>query len=154
YRHLNLAGAAVELGDAGVHLLADRKAFGPLFAAIAPPICALYESGEVGAREFRPQAAFPDLRDPARDARAPLDVAGAFGRERIAFELLDAERNALFLDIDVKHLGANLVALLVFLDDLFAGPLPIEVGKMDHAVHVAVEAEEEAELRLVLDLAF
>ena len=84
----------------------------------------------------------PFLRSPA-----------ALGGERIAFELLDAERDALLLDVDVEHLGAHLVAFLVLLDDLLAGTLPVEVGEVDHAVDVAVEAEEQAELGLVLDLA-
>src|SRR5439155_1751885 len=43
---------------------------------------------------------------------------------------------------------------LVLVDDLLAGALPVEIGEMHHAVHVAVEAEEQAELGLVLDLAF
>src|SRR5208337_328551 len=57
------------------------------------------------------------------------------------------------LDVDVEHLGAHPVALLVVLDRLFARTRPVEVGEMDHAVDVAVEADEEAELGLVLDLA-
>ena len=90
----------------------------------------------------------------AGDDAALLDVARALGGERIAFELLDAERDALLLDVDVEHLGAHLVALLVLLDHLLAGTLPVEIGEMDHAVDIAVEAEEQAELGLVLDLAF
>ena len=78
---------------------------------------------------------------------------GSLGRERIALELFDAERNALLLDVYVEHLGVDLVALLVLVDDLLARPLPVEVGEMDHAVHIAVEPEEQAELGLVLDLA-
>ena len=88
----------------------------------------------------------------AGDDRALLEIAG-FG-ERIALELLDAERDALLLDIDVEHLRLDHVALLVVLDDLLARTLPVEVGEVDHAVDVAVEAEEQAELGLVLDLAF
>ncbi len=45
------------------------------------------------------------------------------------------------------------VALLVLFDDLLARTLPVEVGQMDHAVDVAVEAQEQAEFGLVLDLA-
>src|SRR5438552_617163 len=67
---------------------------------------------------------------------------------------LAAERDALLLDIHVEHPGADLVALLVILHRLLAGLGPVEVGEMDHAVDVAVEADEQAELGLVLDLAF
>ena len=73
---------------------------------------------------------------------------------RVAAELLDAERDALLLDVDVEHLRLDHVALLVLLDHLLARTLPVEVGEVDHAVDVAVEAEEQAELGLVLDLAF
>ena len=45
------------------------------------------------------------------------------------------------------------VAPLVLLDDLLARTVPVEVGEVDHAVDVAVEADEQAELGLVLDLA-
>ena len=68
--------------------------------------------------------------------------------------MLDAERDALLLDVDVEHLRLDRVALLVFLDHLLARTLPVEIGEVDHAVHVTVEAEEQAELGLVLDLAF
>src|SRR5208283_4324636 len=68
-------------------------------------------------------------------------------------ELFDAERNALLLDIDVEHLRLGLVALLVLLDDLLAGAFPVEIGEMHHAVDIAVETKEQAELGLVLDFA-
>src|SRR6185369_1465958 len=74
--------------------------------------------------------------------------------ERIRLELLDAERDALLLDIDVENLRAHLVALLVLLDHLLARTLPVQIRAVDHSVLVAVEAEEQAELGLVLDLAF
>ena len=57
----DLAGAAVELGDAGVDLLADREALGPLVAAVAGKLAALDEGGEVGADDLHLEAAFLDL---------------------------------------------------------------------------------------------
>src|SRR5580704_895262 len=150
-RHRHLVGAAVKLGDPGVHLLADRKALGALLGAVAGEFRALDEGGEIGADEFHLKARFLDLDDLAGHHRALLDVAGL--GEGIALELLDTERDALLLDVDIEHLGAHLVALLELVDDLLARPLPVEVGEMDHAVDIAVEAEEQAELGLVLDLA-
>ena len=73
--------------------------------------------------------------------------------EGIAADLLDAERDALLLDVDVEHLRLDLVAAIVVLDRLLARTVPVEVGEVDHAVDVAVEADEQAELGLVLDLA-
>src|SRR5260370_29037123 len=92
-RHLDLAGLLVELDDAGVDLLADRKAFGALLRTVAREFRALDEGGEVGTGDLDVDAAFLDVDDLASDHRALLDVAGL--GEGIAFELLDAERDAL-----------------------------------------------------------
>src|SRR5580693_6665046 len=51
-RDRHLVGAAVELGDAGIHLLADRKALGALLGAVAGKFRALDEGGEIGADEL------------------------------------------------------------------------------------------------------
>ncbi len=150
-RDLHLVGAAIELDDAGIDLLADRKALGPLLAPVARQLGSLDEGGEVGADDVHVDAAFLHVGHLAGHHRALLDVAG--GIHRVAIELLDAERDALLLDVDVEHLGADPVALLVLLDDLLARTLPVEVGEVHHAVDIAVEAEEQTELGLVLDLA-
>ena len=60
-RDADLVGLAVELGDAGVDLLADREALGALVAAVAREIGALDEGGEVGADDLDVDAAFLDL---------------------------------------------------------------------------------------------
>src|SRR5262249_5272557 len=142
---------AVELRDASVDLLADRETFGALLGTVASKLRALDEGGEVGPDQLDLKAGLLHLEDLARHNGALLDVADL--RKRIAFELLHAQRNALLLDVDVKHLGPYLVALLEIVDDLLAWALPVEIGEVDHAVNVAVEPEEQAELGLVLDLA-
>src|ERR1700722_4126587 len=85
----DLVAAAVELGDPGIDLLADREPLRPLLAAIARELRALDEGGEIGADDLHIDAGLLDLGDLAGNHRALLDVAGAFGGERIAFELLD-----------------------------------------------------------------
>src|SRR6266436_400882 len=150
-RDLHLAGAAVELDDAGVDFLPDSETLRPLLAAVARQLRALDERGEVGADDLHVDAAFLHLGHLAGHDRAFFELAGAL--RGIARELLDAERDALLLDVDVEHLGSDRVALLVLLDHLLARPLPVEVGEVDHAVDIAVEAEEQPELGLVLDLA-
>ena len=60
--------------------------------------------GEVGADDLRLEAGLLHLGHLAGDDRALLEVAGR-RRDRIAVELLDAERNALLLDVDVEHLA-------------------------------------------------
>ena len=71
----------------------------------------------------------------------------------IATDLLDAERDALLLDVNVEHLGFDDLALLVVLHRLLARTVPVEVGEVDHAVDIVLQPKEQAELGLVLDLA-
>src|SRR5437660_3020134 len=150
-RDLHLAGLLVELDHPRVDLFADGKTLGALVVAIARQLGPLDEGGEVGAGDLDLDAAFLDLEHFAGHHRALLDVARL--GERIAFELLDAERDALLLDIDIEHHGLDHVALLEVVDHLLARKLPVEIGQMDHAVDVALEPEEQTELGLVLDLA-
>src|SRR5436190_6891380 len=150
-RNLHLAGLLIELDHAGIDLLADGETFGALIVAITGQLRPLDEGGEVGARDLHLDAGFLHFEHFASDDRALLDVARL--REGVAFELLDAERDALLFDIDVEHHGLDHVALLEVVDHLLARKLPVEIGQMDHAVDVALEPEEQAELGLVLDLA-
>src|SRR6185312_13328981 len=92
-----------------------------------------------------------------RDGRgheiAALDLRRRTLLERIGRQLLDAERDTLLLDVDVEDAHLDHIALLIGLDGLLAGLLPIEVGEVDHAVDIAGQADEQAELGDVLDLA-
>src|SRR5216684_3851954 len=151
-RDLHLAGLLVELDHACIDLFADGETLGALIVAIAGEFRPLDEGGEVGARDLHLDAGFLHFEHFAGHDRALLDVARL--REGVAFELLDAERDALLLDIDIEHHGLDHVALLEVVDHLLARKLPVEVGQMDHAVDVALEPEEQAEFGLVLDLAF
>src|SRR5215471_2613217 len=150
-RHLDLAGLLVELDDAGIDLLADGEAFGALVVAVTGELGALDEGGEVGTGDLHLDTALLHFEHFAGHDRALLDIARL--GEGVAFELLDAERDTLLLDVHIEHHGLHHVALLVVVDHLLARKLPVEVGEVDHAVDVALEAEEQAELGLVLDLA-
>src|ERR1700761_9632537 len=151
-RDLHLAGLLVELDHPRIDLFADGETLGTLIGALARQFGPLDKGGEVGAGDLDLDAAFLDLEHFAGHHRALLDVAGL--RERIALELLDAERDALLFDIDVEHHGLDHVTLLEVVDHLLARKVTVEVGEMDHAVDVAFEAEEQTELGLVLDFAF
>ena len=120
-------------------------------------LVALDEGGKRRARDLHLDAAVLDLENLAGHRRTLAQVALAvladlLDGERIVGELLDPDGDALLLDIDVQHLGFNRVAFLVVLDRLLAGPIPIEIGEMDHPVDVGVEADEQPKLGLVLDL--
>src|SRR6185312_12229576 len=101
--------------------------------------------------ELHLDAARGDLGDGGSDGQA---LAVGVALHRVAGELLDAERDALLLDVDVQHLGLDHVALVVLGDGFLAGHGPVEVAEVHHAVDVVVEADEQAELGGVLDLAF
>src|SRR5215469_9828461 len=153
-RDRNPARTAVELGDAGVDFLADGEAIGTLLGTVASQLRTFDEGGVLGADDLDLDAALLDLQHLAGDDRAFLEIAGGrIGHHGVLGELLDAERDALLLDINVENLRLHLVALLVFLDDLLARALPVEIGQVNHAVDVAVEAEEQAEFGLVLHFA-
>src|SRR3981189_1443006 len=151
-RDLHLAGLLVELDHPRIDLFAYGEALGTLIGALARQFGPLDEGGEFGASDPDLDATFLHLEHFAGHDRALLDVARL--REGIAFELLDAERDALLFDIDVGRRGLDPVALLEVVDLLLARKLPVEIGQMDHAVDVALETQEQTELGLVLDLAF
>src|ERR1700687_5844074 len=150
-RDLHLAGLLVELDHPRIDLFADGETLGALIGTLARQFGPLDEGGEVGAGDLHLDAAFLHFEHFAGHDRALLDVARL--GEGVAFELLDAERDALLFDIDVEHHGFHHVALLEVVDYLLARKLPVEIGQMDHAVDIALEPEEQAELGLVLDLA-
>src|SRR3954447_6939100 len=150
-RHLDLAGLLVELDHAGIDLLADGEAFGALIVAVTSELRALHERGEVGTGDLHLDAALLHFDHFAGHDRALLDIARL--GEGVAFKLFDSERNTLLLDVHIEHHGLHHVALLVVVDHLLARLLPVEVGEMDHAVDVGLEAQEQTELGLVLDFA-
>ena len=111
----------------------------------------LDEGGDIGAGDLDLDAVLLNLHHLAGDRVALLDALDLL--HRVAGDLLDAERDALLLDVDVEHDSLDQVALLVVLDRFLARAAPVEVGKVDHAVDVALEADEQAEFGDVLDLA-
>src|ERR1700753_1339409 len=151
-RDLNLARLLVELDHPRIDLFAHGETLGALIGALARQFGPLDEGREIGTDDLNLDAAFLHFEHFAGHDRTLLDVARL--GERIALELLDAERDALLFDIDIEHDGLDHVALLEVVDHLLARKLPVEIGQMDHAVDVALETEEQTELGLVLDLAF
>src|ERR1019366_9499885 len=89
-----------------------------------------------------------DVGDLAEQARA-LRVAARDAVPRVVAELLDAERDAVLLGVELQHLG---VELLADRDDLARGPNapPGHVGDVEQAVDAA-EVDEGAVLGDVLD---
>src|SRR5690606_16383330 len=82
-----------------------------------------------------------------------LVVRGREVVERIALELLDAQRDALALGVDRQDDRLDLVTLLEVAHRLFAGNVPGQVGQVHQAVDAAGQADEHAEVGDRLDRA-
>src|SRR5579875_1143921 len=110
-RQRDLAGGAIDRGDLGVDLLADRKPVRALLAAVARQL-GFADKAQHSVADRDLDAALGDAGN-----RAGYHLASAqFGKarlERVGFELFDAEADALLFDIDVKHLGAHHLALVI-----------------------------------------
>src|SRR5690606_36617509 len=144
----------VDGSDAGIHLLADGETLRTLLVAVARQVRALDEGVDVVVDQLHLDAAVLDTGDLAGDDRALAQFArGRRFADGVTTELLDAERDALLLDVHVENLRLHHVAAVVLLDRLLARTVPVQVGEVDHAVDIAVETYEQAELGLVLDLA-
>jgi len=92
----------VEGGHPRIDLLARGEALRPLLRAVAREVRATDEGGEVGIGDPHLEAAFLDVDDLAGHHRALADVARFGVGKRIPADLLDAERDAFFLDIDIE----------------------------------------------------
>src|SRR5690606_10455295 len=150
-READATAVAVDRGDLRVHPFADREPLRTLLAAVARQLGATDEARDVaGQRQL--DAVLVHRRDGAGHHLTPANALER-GLERIVLELLDAEADTLLLHVHVQHLHPDSVAAAVVLDRLLARPLPVEVGEVDHAVDVARQADEQAELGDVLDLA-
>lgn len=71
--------------------------------------------------------------------------------ERIVFQLLDAQGDALALRVDRQDDGFQLVALLEATYGFFADFVPGDVGQVDQAVDTAVQTDEDTEVGDRLD---
>ena len=80
-------------------------------------------------------------------------IALRHARPRILGELLDAERDALVLDVDAEHDRLDVVALLVELGGVLDLLGPVQVGDVHQAVDALVDADEDAEVGDALHLA-
>src|SRR5438477_3394597 len=88
--------------------------------------------------------------DDARDNVA-LVVGRDVVRERIAVELLDAQRNPLALDVDRQHHGFDFLAFAVVAYGRLAGQRPRQIREVHESVDRARQADEHAEVGDRLD---
>jgi hypothetical protein len=84
----------------------------------------------------------------------PEEAGSNTGRRSALFKLLHAKADAFLFDIDVEDDRRNLLTLAVQSQRVFARDAPSDIRHVDHAVDVAIEADEQAEFGGVLDFAF
>ncbi len=73
--------------------------------------------------------------------------------ERVAFQLLDTQRDAFLVGVDAQDHGFDFVALLEVAHRFFAGFRPGQVRQVHQAIDAARQADEHAEVRDGLDRA-
>src|SRR5690606_21541855 len=95
----------IEADDHGIELLTDLEALGALLVAVAAEVGPLDETGGPILADLHFEPAVADFEHRDGDDVVPGDAARAgAGRTAAALELLDAEADALLLDVDVEHL--------------------------------------------------
>jgi hypothetical protein len=127
-----------------------------LLVAVAAEIGALDEAGRAVVADLNLEAAVAHFEHGHGDGLVLVDAGGACAAalgDAAALELLHAEADPLLLDVDVENHGLHRLALAMQVERFLAGHAPGDVRHVDHAVDVAVEADEQAELGRVLDLA-
>src|SRR5690606_14364230 len=146
---------AVEADHHRVDLLPDLEAVRTLLVAVAAEVRALDEAGRtiVAGLDLEPAVADLEHRDGDDVVLAQAARGCGAGRRSALLELLHAEADALLLDVDVQHDRLDLLALAVKRQRVLARDAPGDVRHVDHAVDVAGQADEQAELGRVLDLA-
>ncbi len=146
----NLLLLLVDAEHDGFDFLADRQNVGWTHDALRPGKFGDVDEAFDAFLEFHERAVRNEVGDLAFDLLA--------GREalfdlvpRILLRLLEAERNALFLLVDVEHEDFELLADLEQFARM-AEAAPGHVGDVEQAVH-AVEIDERAEIGEILDRA-
>src|SRR5713101_7106264 len=143
---------AVDVDDHRRDAVAFLEEVAGVLDAVAGDLGRAQVALEVAAqRDDRPLGV--DRLDGARDELALL-VARDEVVDRIAFELLDPERNPLALDVDRQDLRLGLLALLEVAHRLLAGQRPGQVREVHQTVDSALKPDENAEVGDRLDLAF
>ena len=142
-------------------LLPDLEPLGPLLVAITAKVATLDEADRAIVADLHVETSVLHRTNGDGNGVALLYATGSTGacartRRNAAadiLELLHAEADALLLDIDVEDLRRDGLTLAVKRQRLLARNTPCDVRHVDHAIDVALEANEQTELGRVLDFA-
>src|SRR6266545_3810747 len=150
-RERDLPLLKVHVDDLHVDLLALRHDVARVLDALVLHLGDVDEPLDAGL-ELHEGAEVGDLRDLPLHARADRVTLGERG-PRIRLDLLDAEAEPLVLDVDVEHRRLDDVTLLELLAGVLDPLRPRDVGDVHEAVDALLDADEDAEVGDVADLA-
>src|SRR5512139_3669266 len=148
-RQVDHAVLAIDVDDHGFDFVAFLEVAAHVFDAVTRNLGCAQIAFHVAVQLHGGALGFHGL-DGALDDAALL-VAGRVAGQRVAFELLDAERDALALEVDAQHDGFHVLALAEVAHGFFARHAPRQVGQVDQAVDAARQADEHAEVGDRLD---
>src|SRR5690606_26691768 len=148
-RQLDRTRLAIDVDDHGFDVVAGLQHGGGVFHAARRDLGSTQIAFDVD-RQGHDRALGLDRLDHARHHGA-LVVGGNEVVERIAFKLLDAQRDAFLVGIDAQYHGLDFVALLEVAHGFFARFGPGQVGQVHQAVDAAGQTDKYAEVGDRLD---
>src|SRR5205823_5080895 len=150
-RERHLALVRVHVDDLHVQLVAFLHHVAGVLHALVAKLADVHEALDSGL-DLHEGAEVGHLGDLALHAAADRVLRGQL-RPWIRMELLDAEGEALVLDVDVQHHRLDLVALLVQIAGVLDALGPGDVADVHEAIDALLHSYEDAEVGDVAHLA-
>src|SRR5690554_983285 len=148
-RQADDAGLAVNTDDLGFDFVADVQHVARIFNAVTADFGGLQGTFDVVTQGNYRTLGVNFLDGTGNDAA--FLVQGNEVGERIVFQLLDTQGDALTLRINGQDDGFQLVALLEAAYGFFASLVPGDVGQVNQTVDAAIQTDEDAEVGDGLD---
>src|SRR3990167_3272820 len=148
-RQLNVAGLAIHIDHHGRDFVAFLEHVAGIFHAVAGDFRSAQVTHDVFAEVDFSATGVHGLD--LAGHRLALVVHRHEGREWVAVELLDAQRDAFAVHVHGQHDGFHFLALLVVTNCGFASFVPRQVRQVNQAVDAGSQAHEHAEVGDRLD---
>ena len=146
---LDYTALAVNADDLGFYFLAFFQNVARVFNAVTADFGGFQSRFDIVGQSDDGAFSVNFLHDAFNDC-AFVVVLNVF-RERVAFQLLDTQGDALALWVNRQDNGVQLVALLETTNSFFANFVPGDVGQVNQAVDAAVQTNEDTEIGDRLD---
>ena len=151
-RQADTAVALVEIGHHRIKLVANMETLGALVLAVARQVGTADKGRHIAIADRYFQATIGHRGHFACHRIATAQIGDAL--KRVTIKLFNAQADAFFFLIDVKHNRFHALAPIILRQSFIARSIPIEVGNMHHAVNLIIETDKQAKLGDVFNLAF